>query len=80
MTICENLGFYNYFFTRDTFNRKTPAIDLGPNPLNYDPAAPVTLLVWHASQPPRCAMQSRRSPAGMASSRVIVHNLARSVT
>jgi hypothetical protein len=62
MAICENLGFYDYSFTHNTFNRKPPTIDLRPNPLNYNTASPVSLLVWHASQPPRCGIDFPQGP------------------
>src|SRR5579863_9758927 len=52
MTIGEYLGFNNDGLTHHTFDCKPAAIDLRLNPLNYDAASPVNLLLWHASQPP----------------------------
>jgi hypothetical protein len=53
MAVGKYVGFHDYRFSHDAFDRKSPAIDLGPNALNYDAAPPIDLLFWHALVPPR---------------------------
>jgi hypothetical protein len=64
MAIGKDLGFHDHRFTDNTFDRKSPAIDLGPDALNGDAATPVNLLAWHVLEPPR-----RRTPVTRGTAR-----------